>query len=170
MRAYLSFPLLVFLVVAFVLALVLHPAAGGFALAMAAALPTRGRKLAVYRGATPTLIAGVRTKSLKIDGTEIDVTNDDDDAVKKLLDQPGEVSVSISVSGVLKDESLVQEALSTADRVQPTEFRWPGAATEGKLAGDFFLKSFEMGGEYQAHGTFSAEFLSAGAVTFTAAA
>lgn len=137
---------------------------------MAAALPTRGRLITVKRGTSPTLIASVRTKSCTINGTPIDITTDDDSGVRKLLDQPGEVQVAISVAGVLKDETLATEALSTTDRVQPTEFSWPGASTPGKLAGDFFLSSFGMTGEYQGAATFEAEFLSTGQVTLTAAA
>lgn len=82
---------------------------------------------------------------------------------------PGEVTVSISVSGILKNETLMTEALSATDRVQATEFGWDGSSTDGKLAGDFFLASFSMTGEYQGATTFEATFESAGAVTLTAA-
>ena len=135
---------------------------------MAVTLPAKGRSITVKRGTSPVLIASVRTKSLTINGSPIDVTNDDDAAVRKLLIEPGQVDVSIAVEGILKDELLIQEALSATDRVQPTEFGWPGA-TPGKLAGDFFLSAFSVNAEYQGPATFSATFESAGAVTFTAA-
>jgi len=129
-------------------------------------LPTKGRSITVKRNAI--LIASVRTKSLSINGSPIDVTTDDDAAVRKLLNEPGQIDVSISVEGVLKDELLIQEALSATDRVQATEFGWPGA-TPGKIAGDFALTAFSLNAEYQGPATFSATFESAGAVTFTAA-
>jgi len=135
---------------------------------MAATLPTKGRSITVKRGVTPTLIASVRTKSLSINGSPIDVTNDDDAAVRKLLNEPGQIDVSISVEGVLKNETLLQESLDAADRVQATEFGWPGG-TPGKIAGDFFLSAFSVNAEYQGPATFSATFESAGTVTFTAA-
>lgn len=131
-------------------------------------LPARGRLITVKRGAVPSLIASVRTKSLAINGEAIDVSTDDDSGWRKLLDQPGEVGVEISVSGVLKDETLIQEAISTTDRVAPTEFGWPGT-TPGKLAGDFFLQSFNVTGEYKGAATFEATFVSTGTVAFTAA-
>ena len=135
---------------------------------MAATLPTKGRSITVKRGTSPTLIASVRTKSLSIAGSPIDVTSDDAAAVRTLLNEPGQIDVSISVEGVLKDELLIQESLSASDRVQPTEFGWPGA-TAGKIAGDFFLSAFSVNAEYQGPATFSATFESAGTVTFTAA-
>lgn len=136
---------------------------------MAASLPSKARSLTVKRGSSPTLIASVRTKSIKINGEPIDITTDDDSGWKKLLDEPGIVSAEISVAGILKDETLATEAVSTTDRVQATEFGWPGASTAGKLAGDFFLSSFTITGEYQNAATFEATFVSTGAVALTAA-
>jgi TP901-1 family phage major tail protein len=137
---------------------------------MAHALPTRGRLLQVKRGTSPgTLIAGVRTKSISINGEPIDITNDDDVGWRKLLDQPGEVTVEISVAGVLKGETLIQESVSTSDRMQAMSFEWPGAATPGSLVGDFFLSAFSITGEYQGAATFEATFISSGAIAFTAA-
>ena len=136
---------------------------------MAATLPTPGRALTVKRGATPTLIAGVRTKSLTINGSPIDKTNDDDAAIRKLHDEPGQIDVTITVEGVLVAETLFAEALNATDRVLPTEFGWKGSITDGKMAGDFFMSSFAITGEYQGTATFSATFESAGAVTLTPA-
>lgn len=135
------------------------------------AFPTRGRLIQVKRGASSpgTLVAGVRTKSLQINGEPIDITNDDDAGWRKLLDQPGEVQVEISVSGILKDETLATEAVNTADRSQYTGFEWPGAGTPGKMSGEFFLSSFQITGEYQGAATFEASFLSNGPIAFTAA-
>lgn len=136
---------------------------------MSLQLPSKGRSIGVYRGATPVLIAGARTKGLTINGSPIDITNDDDAAVRKILNEPGQIDVSINVAGILKNETLIQESLDAVDRVQATEFRWPGSITNGKLAGEFFLASFGITGEYQGAATFEATFESAAAVTFTAA-
>lgn len=136
---------------------------------MALQLPTKGRSVGVFRGAAPVLVAGARTKGCSINGSPIDVTNDDDAAVRKLLNEPGQIDVSLTVAGILKNETLIQESLDAADRVQATEFRWPGSVSNGKLAGEFFLSSFGITGEYQGAATFEATFESAGAVTFTAA-
>lgn len=136
---------------------------------MALQLPTKGRSIGVFRGASPVLVAGARTKGLTINGSPIDITNDEDAAVRKLLNEPGQIDVSITIAGILKNETLIQESLDAADRVQPTEFRWPGSVSNGKIAGDFFLSSFGITGEYQGAAPFEATFESAGAVAFTAA-
>lgn len=135
---------------------------------MAATFPAKGRAITVKRGAAPTLIAGLRTKSMSINGSSIDITNDDDAGIRKLMQEPGELSMSITVAGVTKDDLLRIEALSATDRVAATEFGFPGA-TPGKIAGDFFLASYSETGEYQGVSTFEATFESAGALTYTAA-
>jgi len=152
-----------------VVAVLINPLAGMLFVG-AVQLPTRGRLIQVKRGTPPanTLIAGVRTKSLTINGEGIDITNDDSLGWRKLLDQPAEVSVEITVAGILTDEVLATEAVSTTDRVQYTRFEWPGA-TAGRLDGDFYLSSFSTTGEYQGSATFEATFQSTGAVAFTAA-
>jgi len=136
---------------------------------MAFILPTRGRLIQVERP-TGTLVAGVRTKSISVNGEPIDITNDDDLGWRKLLDQPGEVSVEISVSGILKNETLITEAVNTSDRMQATSFEWPASGAAGSLAGDFFLTAFSITGEYQGSATFEATFVSSGAITFSAGA
>jgi TP901-1 family phage major tail protein len=131
----------------------------------------RGRAIQVKRGGT--LVAGVRTKSITINGSPIDITSDDDAGVRKLLDQPGQIDVSISVSGVVVSEQLRTESLSASDRVQATLFQYQDGYegspnnTHG-FSGDFFLASYTETGEYQGAVTFEAEFQSAGAVTYSA--
>lgn len=136
---------------------------------MAATYPAKGRAITVKRGATPALINGVRTKSMSINGSPIDITNDDDAGVRKLMDEPGEVTMSITVAGITKSDTLRIEAISAGDRVLPTEFGFPGTVTNGKIAGDFFLASYTETGEYQGVATFEATFESAGALVYTAA-
>lgn len=128
--------------------------------------PDKGRALQLKRGtaASEVLIAGVRTKSLSINGEAIDVTNDDDDGWRKMLDMPGELSVEFSCSGVAKNHTLLQEALSNSDRVQSTLLLWTGG---GKLQGNFYLASYSETGEYQGGVMFEATFQSQGTVTYT---
>lgn len=136
---------------------------------MSASTAIRGRLLQIYRNSL--LVAGARTKSLKINGSPIDVTVDDDAGVRQLLAQAGQVDVSISVSGILVSDQLIQEALSATSRTQTTSFGiaggFIGSPDHLTFTGSFYLASFELGGEYQGAATFSAEFQSAGAVTLT---
>lgn len=129
-----------------------------------------GRSIVLTRGGVP--VAGVRTKSISIAGSPIDVTSDDNAAVRKLLDMPGQIDVSISVSGVLLNDQLQSEAVNASDRVQATQFIIGGyggspANTHG-YSGEFFLSSFNITGEYQGMATFEATFESAGAVAYAA--
>lgn len=129
----------------------------------------RGRLVSILRAGA--VVAGARTKSLKIGGSPIDVTSDDDAGVRQLLAQAGQVDVSISVSGILVNDQLVTESLSATARTQQTAFTfnsgWTGSPDHLTFSGSFFLASFEIGAEYQGATTFSAEFQSAGAVTLT---
>jgi TP901-1 family phage major tail protein len=139
---------------------------------MASAPGTAGRLVTVKRGpVTPTvLVGGVRTKGITINGAPIDVTTDDSAGWRALLDLPGQVDVSISVSGisVAGTGALRTEAIGTTDRVQPTEFQIPGAGIGGTFTGEFFLASFSQTGEYNGAATFEAEFQSAGPITYVA--
>jgi len=134
---------------------------------MAVSLPTKGRSVAVYYGDSPgTLIAGVRTKGITINGAPIDITSDDDAGYRKLLDEPGQLDVAISVSGILTNQQLANDALSTTDRVKGLEFRWVGTTQNGFVRGDFFMESFAITGEYNGAATFEASFLSTGTISY----
>jgi len=128
-----------------------------------------GRVVTISRGAVPAVVAGVRTKGITVNGTPIDVTTDDSAGWRALLDLSGQNDVNITVGGVVVGPTLRVESLDVASRVQPTEFNIPGAAAigGGKYAGDFFLASYAETGEYNGAMTFTAEFQSAGPVTYT---
>lgn len=124
--------------------------------------PQKGRDMILKLNGVA--VAGVRTKSFAINADPIDVTNDDDAAIRKLLDAPGEVQVNFSVSGVTKDDALLQVSLSNTDRVNAMSLVRPDG---GSLDGNFFMASYSETGEYQGAVTFEAEFQSAAAVTYT---
>lgn len=135
---------------------------------MAATYPMKGRAVTVKRGAvTPVLLAGVRTKNFALNGAPIDITSDDDSGVRKLMQEPGELDMEITVAGVIKDDILRLEALSLTDRTSVTEFGFPGSVA-GKIAGDFYLSSYKETGEYKGVATFEATFMSAGPLIYTA--
>lgn len=135
---------------------------------MAATFPMKGRSVTVKRGAvTPVLLAGIRTKSFSLNGEAIDISSDDDAGVRKLMQEPGELAMEISVSGIIKDDILRLEALSLTDRTSVTEFTFPGLVA-GKIAGDFYISSYTETGEYKGAATFEATFQSAGPLTYTA--
>jgi predicted secreted protein len=125
----------------------------------------KGRDIEVWRGAVLAKVAGVRAKSISLNGEPIDVTNDDDDGVRKLLADAAELAVELTVSGVATDDTLRAESVLVDGRAINTEFRFPGG-TE-KYAGSFFMTGYTENGEYKGSAMFEATFQSAGAVAYT---
>lgn len=137
---------------------------------MSATYPMKGRAVTVKRGpAVAVLLAGIRTKSLSINGAPIDITTDDDTGIRNLMQEPAEFDMEITVGGVIKDDVLRLEALSIVDRTSVTEFTFPGSVAAGKIAGNFYLSTYKESGEYKGAATFEATFMSAGPVVYTAA-
>jgi predicted secreted protein len=124
---------------------------------------TRGRAFVVKRNGIA--VAGIRTKSISVNGSPIDVTNDDDDGVRKLLEQPGEVTVTITVAGIQFNDVLAAEAVSRTDRIKHTQFLRPGSPDNG-FSGDFFMSSYSENTDHKEAALFEATFESAGEVTF----
>lgn len=128
----------------------------------------KGRAVQVLRNST--LLAGVRTKSLKINGSPVDITTDDDSGWRAVLATPGQMEVEITVAGILTGDQLVSEALSTTDRTQTTSFTmpgWAGSPDHSTISGDFFLSALTVGAEYQGAATFEATFVSNGTITLS---
>lgn len=119
-----------------------------------------------------TVLAGVKTKGITINGTPIDITTDDSAGIRQLMDDAGQVDVSIKVGGIVLSEQLRSAALSATGRVQQTEFIFPGfegspTNTHG-FSGPFFLSSYSENGEMAGAMTWEGEFQSAGTVTYQA--
>ena len=128
--------------------------------------PVKGRLILVKRGAlaSEVAVAAIRTKGVSINAEPIDVTNDDSAQWRELIEDAGQVSVTMSVAGVAKNHTLLIESLAAGDRTQSTVFEYPGG---GKIQGLFFLASYAENGEYNGAATFEAEFQSHGPVTYT---
>lgn len=111
-------------------------------------------------------ILGVREKGIEINGEAIDVTSDENNGWRTLLNTPGQREVTISLSGVTKDKRL-KTAIMGADagRTQPVFLTYPDG---GVISGNFYLQSHSETGSYNDATTFEAELLSTGEVTYTA--
>ena len=73
----------------------------------------KGRLLQILKGGVA--IAGVRTKGVAINGEPIDITSDDDGGYRTMLDDPGTMSLDLSVEGVTKDDELLQAIAAGAN-------------------------------------------------------
>ena len=102
-----------------------------------------------------------RTKSLTIANSPVDVSVDSDAGVRKLLDQPGEKTVEISLEGVTKDSGLLALAMNSSDVVIPVTINFGTYS----ISGDFFLSSYGDSIPYKEAMTFSVSLTSAGTVT-----
>ena len=132
-----------------------------------AALAGRNVRVQVGSGGSAADLAGAQADELVINREHIDVTDKDDEGVRTLLDEIGVISMSMTCSGILKDDTLIDWAADSTDVLKAMSFVIAGVGT---YAGQFGIASFTQGGNDGAEAaTFQATFESAGAITFTAA-
>jgi predicted secreted protein len=122
-----------------------------------------GRALYIKRNGTK--IAAVVSKSININNEPIDITNDDDDGFRTLLEDSGTRSIDLSVEGVMNADTLVTDG----GAVSPTLIKsgtivFPSGL---EIAGDFRLNSVEISGEVAGRVQFSGTLQSTGAWTVT---
>lgn len=124
-----------------------------------------GRQVRVQIATTD--VAGATSDNITINREHIDATNKDDAGVRKLLDEIGLHSVSMSMSGIITNDALIDWAEDPDEVLKTMTFVVSGI---GSFAGSFGVASFEIGGDDGPNAaTFSATFESAGAITFTSA-
>ena len=124
-----------------------------------------GRELLIKKGVS--VIAGVRTKTVTINGEPIDITSDDDSGFRTMLATAGLRSIDLSVEGVTKDSTLRAIVAGVSSQLlTDITVEYPNGDT---IEGDFYLVNIEESGEYQDALTFSASLQSSGAFTYTPA-
>lgn len=107
-----------------------------------------GRDLIVKKGAT--VIGGVKTTSLSVDNSMVDITSKDSDGFRTLASFAGTRAMTISLDGIWDDDLLSAVALGT-DSALLTDITIESksltdGATTGTLSGDFYLASYEISG------------------------
>ena len=119
-----------------------------------------GRKIILTWGGAN--VGGVREKSAALNGEPINVSDDDSAGWREILDEAGENTVDISISGVTKDNVLKIDWFGNT-RTKPVVITYPDG---GVINGDFFLASYTDTGPYNDATTFEAELQSTGAITY----
>lgn len=120
-----------------------------------------GRSIALtWDGAT---VAGVREKKKSLSGAPVDVTSDEDNGWRTLIDSPQQNEVNISLSGITKSDALKVSWFS-ATRIAAVTLTYPDG---GVLSGSFYLASYNETGPYNNATTFDAELQSSGEVIYT---
>lgn len=110
-------------------------------------------------------IAGVREKSIEINGESINVTSDEDDGWQTLLEDAAENSVNISISGVIKNATRIMNDWFSGTRIQPAALEFPAPLSK-TLSGNFRLASLTITGTYNDATTFEASLESTGIVSY----
>lgn len=134
---------------------------------MAAAHGKIGRLIEVFGGDDESpleQIAGVQAKEIKYGSESVDVTSDDDDGLRRLLDVPGQRQVDISVSGILRG-NVIKQWVNDGEFIKYFELRGPNAGE--MLAGYFFMANYSESAPYNDKVTFSVELQSDGPWTYT---
>ncbi len=128
-----------------------------------------GRNMTILEGGTA--IAGLRTKTFTIGNTPIDVTTDDDNAIRALLLNDAETAIiaatreiNASFDGVTKNDDLIRDITQNQNTVKSVVLRMTSGAT---IAGKFALVNLSLTGEMADAQTFSGEMQSVGDWTWT---
>lgn len=131
------------------------------------ALPLAGRKVKVYRGnpSTGTAFVGVTSKTISINNEAIDITNDDDDGFRTLLEDPAVRSMDISAEGVLKADGPISDAISANSLLEGYTIEIEGV---GEVSGDFYVSGLELTAPTNEAVRYSTTFMSSGQFTYTA--
>ena len=113
------------------------------------------------------IIKGVREKGITLNGEAINVTSDEDNGWRTLLDVSAEDSVDISLSGVTKDDILRAAYFGgAAARTKTATITYPNGAV---ISGTFYLQNFQETGPYNDAMTFTATLQSSGEASYTPA-
>lgn len=128
------------------------------------------RDIIISKGATR--IAGVTSKSIALAKEPIDITSDEDNGYRTLLDVAGTKTLDISFSGVFKDGVILGIAGAEVTQLLTDidiELAPVGAETTGAtFTGDFYLNGYTVtGGGSDGAIEFDGTLQSSGQWTFT---
>jgi TP901-1 family phage major tail protein len=132
----------------------------------------KGSAVVLKKGTTSsgTTQAAMRTVSFSLNAETVDVTSaDDSNRWRQLLAAAGVKSMSITMSGVLKDVATHDQMID--DFVAQTSDNYGlVVGSLGTFNGAFQLTQFEGSGEYNAEAQFTITLESAGDITYAAVA
>lgn len=135
-----------------------------------------GRTVIVYWGneSPQPAVAGIQEQGVTVNGEAVDITNNDSDGWRSLLDVGQINSLDISASGVVLNDTLRADAIAGATaanrRMQDATFEYPleaGQSTPARITGTFYLQGYAETGTHDGAITFECSFMSSGVVTYT---
>ena len=127
-----------------------------------------GRRIRLKKGSDVAAIGivGAQGEDVTVANGEVDITDKDDNGYRTLLDDWGVRSIDVSISGILKDNTLIEIATSATGTVLLQEYTLEVGGL-GSFSGDFYMNGFTLGAPHDNAATFSATFLSSGVYEFT---
>jgi TP901-1 family phage major tail protein len=112
-------------------------------------------------------LGGLRTKSLKINNEAVDVTSDDDEGYRKLLEGAGINSIEGNGAGIISDAQGFDIAREAAEDNVHINMRVtiPGSTYSRVYEGLWQITECEMSGEYKDSAQYKMTFASDGEIT-----
>ena len=115
-------------------------------------------------------LAGIVSKSLSINNSAVDTSDDDSNGWAESLATPGRKEITIGLSLKAKNISLIQSAIDNTSQIYASLLTFPdGTSTPSTLAGDVFMTTVSLSGEHEDLTTIDVELMYSGEPTFTAA-
>ena len=122
----------------------------------------------IESGSTFAALAGLRTKTMTINAETVDVTNSDStNKWRELLAGSGIKSISVSGSGVFKDDTT--DGTVRTEMFNQTILEYQVVVPDfGTFEGEFQMSQLQFAGEHNAELTWDITLESAGEITFQA--
>ncbi len=115
-------------------------------------------------------LAGIVSKSLSINNSAVDTSDDDSNGWAESLATPGRKEITIGLSLKAKNLSLIQSAIDNTSQIYASLLTFPdGTSTPSTIAGDVFMTTVSLSGEHEDLTTVDVELMYSGEPTFTAA-
>ena len=124
---------------------------------------TLGREIVLRVAGSP--VAGLRTKSVKFNGSEVDISDGNSDGWRELFNGFGEKSIDMTATCVMK-ETFFRDLFFAESPIHPCELEYPDGAI---LSGDFWMGALSESQEYKDAVTFEIELKSTGIPTYDGA-
>lgn len=135
---------------------------------MAVGIGIIGREVTLTIGGVSIL--GVQNKGLTVNNEPLDATDETSSGWAEALALPGQKSIELPFSGLVKNLEMLRAIMASPDssQIYACVLTYPdGTATPSNVTGDFMLGSYTETGEYNGLYTFDVTMTSSGAVTFT---
>jgi len=119
-----------------------------------------GRAITITWGGVP--IGGITTKTIKLNGQAVDITNDDAAGYRTFLATRDVRSIDLALSGIAVNSNLKND-WQAGNTEKTLAVNWPDGTV---LSGIFELQSYSEKGEHKGAAAYDAEFASSGAWTW----